>query len=354
VAKLGSTFNLLVFGMLNLAVIVMRESRIDSYDPSFRVPLYPWLPVFGILLSAVLIVEMGWLAIVFSIGVVLLGLLWFVRYARRRVERSGASRFVFARWGRYRHPELRTEFWEIIKEKGLREHDPYDEIVHHAEVIEVQARDDLARVIDVAAQKLAVHLPLSTSELADCLAGVVRQSESFVEQGVVFVPLVLPNLEHAHLVLARATEGMRAEAGAEDLQITGDIYGAVFLISPQHEPGQHLRVLAELAERPRDEAFLHAWRRISDHSKLKEMLLRDARFLVLFVGDDEATRSLAGMQVAELDLPSGGFIAVIRRRGELMEPRGDTVVQFKDSLTFIGEVGGIERLYRRYIDPATT
>ena len=49
VAKLASTFQLLIFALVNLAVIVMRESRIEAYDPGFRSPGYPWVQVVGLL-----------------------------------------------------------------------------------------------------------------------------------------------------------------------------------------------------------------------------------------------------------------------------------------------------------------
>ncbi|WP_372846946.1 APC family permease, partial [Pontiella sp.] len=59
IAKLASTFQLLVFAFVNIAVIVMRESGIKSYDPGFRSPFYPYIQIIGILISVVLIPEMG-------------------------------------------------------------------------------------------------------------------------------------------------------------------------------------------------------------------------------------------------------------------------------------------------------
>ena len=41
IAKLASAFQLMLFAMLSTAVIVMRESQIESYDPGFKSPLYP-------------------------------------------------------------------------------------------------------------------------------------------------------------------------------------------------------------------------------------------------------------------------------------------------------------------------
>ncbi|MDX1430359.1 MAG: APC family permease, partial [Rhodothermales bacterium] len=97
IAKLASAFQLFIFILVNLAVIVMRESRIRSYDPGYRSPLYPWMQVAGILSSLVLIIYMGWLAILFTIGVVLLCLIWYYRYARRNVIRDGAIYHWFER-----------------------------------------------------------------------------------------------------------------------------------------------------------------------------------------------------------------------------------------------------------------
>lgn len=351
-AKLGSTFNLLVFGLLNLAVIVMRESRIENYDPSFRVPLYPWLPLLGMLISALLIIEMGWLSISFSVGVIALGLLWYLYYARPKVDRSGAAHYVFARLGRYRHPGLQAEFWEIIKEKGLRDSDPYDEILRRAEVLEANPDDDFRRTLQKAAVSLATRAPLSADALAERFA-VDLPSEALIVPNAVLLHLRIADLERAELVLMRCPDGLDMttgiDMGLDKSLITDDVYAVFFLISPKAQVGQHLRVLAELAARPEDASFLPAWRSSSGHSQLKEILLRDACFLELFVGDDHMTSALAGTSLAKLDLPPGAFVAAIRRDGELIEPRGETVIQTGDALTMMGEEPAIERLFKRYV-----
>lgn len=62
VAKLASALQLLLFGLINISVIVMRESHIESYDPGFRSPMYPWVQIAGIVFPLILVAEMGWLA----------------------------------------------------------------------------------------------------------------------------------------------------------------------------------------------------------------------------------------------------------------------------------------------------
>ena len=62
-AKLASTFLILIFIGTNAAVIVLRESDAQWFRPSFRSPLYPALQVFGILSGAVMLGVLGWLAL---------------------------------------------------------------------------------------------------------------------------------------------------------------------------------------------------------------------------------------------------------------------------------------------------
>ena len=91
IAKLASAFQLLIFSMLCLSVIVMRETKLNSYDPGFRAPLYPWLQLVGASACITFIFMMGWLPVIFSSGIVVVGTVWYFAYARKRVERYGGD-----------------------------------------------------------------------------------------------------------------------------------------------------------------------------------------------------------------------------------------------------------------------
>lgn len=47
IAKIASAFLLFVFLSLCLAVIVFRESKMKSYEPAYKSPLYPWMQILG-------------------------------------------------------------------------------------------------------------------------------------------------------------------------------------------------------------------------------------------------------------------------------------------------------------------
>lgn len=89
-AKLASAFKILVFAMVNLALITFRESKLDWYEPEFESPFYPWLQLIGIIVGLVLVFQMGWLPIGGAVGLIALGAAWYKFGVHTEVEREGA------------------------------------------------------------------------------------------------------------------------------------------------------------------------------------------------------------------------------------------------------------------------
>ena len=84
IAKLASAFQLLMFLLVCVAVIVMRESRIDSYDPGYRSPFYPWMPIIGIISSYWLLSGMGTVPKLFSVAMIIVSVIWYMIYVKKR------------------------------------------------------------------------------------------------------------------------------------------------------------------------------------------------------------------------------------------------------------------------------
>jgi len=89
-AKLASAFQILVFSIINVAVVAFRESGIDSYEPSFASPGYPYVQIAGLLGGLALLTQMGTLPIVGAVGIVVGGVGWYLLYGRSRTDRTGA------------------------------------------------------------------------------------------------------------------------------------------------------------------------------------------------------------------------------------------------------------------------
>jgi len=350
IAKLASAFQLLMFGLLCLAVIVMRQSGLESYDPGFRSPFYPWMQIVGILAPFWVIAEMGWLPILFTFGLVAIAMLWYHGYARKRVDRHGAIYHVFERLGRRRYAGLDRELRSILKEKGLREEDPFEEVVARADVLTAKRGDSFEGIVRRASTRLSQRLPCTAETLTEGFLKGTRLGATPVAGGVALPHLRLPDINEPVMVLVRCPTPIEVT--------TGDVFGAegpprdtqaiFFLVSPDGNPGQHLRLLAELAGRVDQDGFLQAWQAAEDDQQLKEIMLRGDRYLSLPVLAGTATAPFIGKALRDIKLAEGCLVAVIRREGETIVPHGKTVINEGDWLTMIGSGRGIRDLRRQF------
>jgi amino acid transporter len=90
IAKLASAFQILVFGLVNVAVVAFREGS-PEYDPEFTSPLYPWVQLFGVITGGLLLTRMGTVALVGAAGITLGSVAWYLLYVRPRVSREGVA-----------------------------------------------------------------------------------------------------------------------------------------------------------------------------------------------------------------------------------------------------------------------
>jgi len=96
IAKLASAFQILVFVLINVAIVAFRHGEME-YEPSYTSPLYPWMQVFGVVSGLVLLTQMGETAILGAVVITVGSFVWYLVYARPRVEREGAATDVVRR-----------------------------------------------------------------------------------------------------------------------------------------------------------------------------------------------------------------------------------------------------------------
>jgi len=89
-AKLASAFQILVFSIINVAVVAFRESGVESYQPSFTSPAYPYVQVAGLVGGLGLLTQMGTFPILGAVGIIVGGVGWYLVYGRSRTDRTGA------------------------------------------------------------------------------------------------------------------------------------------------------------------------------------------------------------------------------------------------------------------------
>ena len=92
VAKFGSAFQIIVFILVNLALIGFREGAVDDYSPEFTSPLYPWMQIFGMASGFAVLTQVGFVPLAGAAAITVVSIIYFYVYVRPRTDREGAAR----------------------------------------------------------------------------------------------------------------------------------------------------------------------------------------------------------------------------------------------------------------------
>lgn len=138
VAKFGSAFQIIVFILVNLALVGFREGAVDDYDPVFTSPLYPWMQIFGMVGGFVVLTQIGLLPFAGAALITAVSIVYYYVYVRDRIDREGAARAGIRESAGDLAVERTRELFQSERE--------YDVLVALTEKTSPGAREDMLRV----------------------------------------------------------------------------------------------------------------------------------------------------------------------------------------------------------------
>jgi mannitol/fructose-specific phosphotransferase system IIA component (Ntr-type) len=349
IAKLASTFQLLIFLFINFSVIVFRKSKIESYDPGYKSPFYPYMQVIGMIISIILIAYMGWMAIFFTAVIVLMGVLWYQYYARVRVKREGAIFHWFALLGKYQYSELESEFMTIIKEKGLRQGDPFDETIIRSRITISENDTDFTHVLNYVSGIFSSEMHVKREDLVNefITASAIEPALIIPEVSILFAKK--EGIDHPSLHIVLSEKGISKPVNKNGIHSEDFIKIFFFLVNPAQEPRQQLRMLSRLIDIIERDDFVKEMLKLKSHREIKEYLLHNERYITIHLLPDTVQSEMVGKQLKEIKWPSEVLVALVERGSTTFAPNGNTRLLEKDVLTVIGEPKSIEQLYDQYL-----
>ena len=350
VAKLGSAFQLVIFGLINLCVIVMRESQLKYYHPGFRSPLYPWVQIAGMIIPVWLISEMGWLPSLMSTILIVLCIAWYHFFARGRVERYGAVHHVFERLGRVRSVSVDKELRTILGEKGLLEEDLYEEVIAEAPVLDYTKHMTFENIVRDVCSQIAKAEGIDGEELYEGFVLESRAGLMPLDHGIAAPNMRHHDVAHPRMVLVRSKIGIEIDLSESfgHLELDEPVRAFVFLVSPERHLGPHLRSVAQIATTVDAPDFLERWMECETDQQMRALLLRDERFLQLTVRKNGMASELVGKRLRDPQFPAGTLVALVHRDDSSFVPTSDEVIQDGDRLTIIGNPGAVDTLRQRF------
>ncbi|MBD3393848.1 MAG: amino acid permease [Chitinivibrionales bacterium] len=273
--KAASTVILLSNIFAHLSVIVMRESMIATYRPTYKAPLYPWLQIGGIAAFILLIVDMGMQPILFSLLFVSIGV---ILYFTRKGGKERVSAAIIHVVQRITNKELVTdglqsELRAIVADRDRIVKDAFDDAVESACHLEIEERCNLESLWNQVAGTL--ENCLSSRLPAASLAALLRRREAESSTAIsrfVAIPHVIVEGEGIfQVVFVRARDGVHFNADHPAVR-------AIFvLLGSKDMRNLHLRALAAIAQVVQHGSFEKAWMRARNERELKDLFLLSKR-----------------------------------------------------------------------------
>ena len=267
--KAASTVLLLTYLLANICVIVLRESRLTNYRPSFRAPGYPWLQISGALGFVVLVLEMGWHALMISLLLVLSGLAFYWLYGRIRYQREYALMHLVERITDRELVAggLEDELRDILRERDELCWDEFDDAVKRSSVLEVNDSPDADEVLARVALQAERSFGLNAERLGLSLKRRQLAGATELLPGITVSDAPHPDRDGLEMIMVRLEPPVRLAAEQSPSQ-------AMFaVLVGRDKSGAYLRTLAALAQIAGDAAFTHRWRSAQGADRLRDIML---------------------------------------------------------------------------------
>ncbi len=268
-AKTASAVILMTYVLTNLSVIIIRESNLSNYRPSFVAPLYPWIQIFTIFLFLYFIAQLGMSAIESSIGLILISLVIYFTYGKKNSSKEYALLHLLIRITdnlKLGH-NLESELRDIIHQRDDIELTEFDKIVMEAPIVDLENPTSLEELIKIEAENLSGILGKEQSELEKLF--FERENDiSTAITGFTAIPhIVLEDIDSFHMAVFRCRDGIRFSDKHPEIK-------AVFLFVSSPDLNKlHLQTLASIASLIKDENFREKWLEAKDEHYLRDLIL---------------------------------------------------------------------------------
>ncbi len=271
--KTASSVLILTYIFSCFSLIILRESKIQNYQPQFRSPLYPWLQIFGIIGFLFMMAGMGTKILIANILMISAGLFVYWFYGRIRTNREYALLHLIERITakEITSYSLESELKEVIRERDDILKDRFDNLIEQATILDIEDEITAEQFFQLAAEKMSEHLDVDTEFLYNLFLEREKESTTALTPFLAVPHIIVPGEHHFDILLARSKKGIKFSNDAPSVH-------AIFaLVGTKDERPFHLRALAAIAQIIQDSEFERKWLQARGTEELRDIVLLGKR-----------------------------------------------------------------------------
>jgi APA family basic amino acid/polyamine antiporter len=271
--KTASTLMIILFILVNASVIIMRESRIQSYRPKFKSPLYPYIHIFAILVYGFLIIDMGKIPLLITVGFIASSAVWYFIYASRRVSRASAAMHIVERVTSkdLKTVTLENELRDILLERDEITEDRFDKLIKNCEILDIKGKQTAEEVFNQVSTILEKRLDINKYVLVEKFLHREAEGGTVVQPGFAIPHIVIEGQHKFDVLLVRARDGIDFAHAPDPVRIMFVLAGS------QDERNYHLRALMAIAQIAQEKQFEHRWLTARDTESIRNLILLSTR-----------------------------------------------------------------------------
>jgi APA family basic amino acid/polyamine antiporter len=271
--KTASTVMIILFILVNMSVIIMRESKIQSYRPMFRCPLYPYLQIAAIVAYFALLADMGKVPLTICGLFIIFSAAWYFLYVRRNVSRASAIMHVVERVTdrQLKTVTLENELRDILLERDEIIEDRFDKLIHDCTILDIEQKTDSEQLFRRVADLFAKQFDEDEYVIFEKLLAREAEAGTVVQPGLAIPHVVIEGPNKFGIVLVRAKEGVTFPKSPEPVKIM------FFLAGSKDERNYHLRALMAIAQIAQEKDFEQQWLSARDIEGIRNLILLSTR-----------------------------------------------------------------------------
>jgi len=265
----ASTVFMMTFVLSSVATVVLRESGVQNYRPSFRAPLYPWPQIAGIIAFAFIVVEMGEEAFVVLAVLVLAGFCTYWFYGRKRTQRDSALLHLVRKIAdrKLASGSLELELKNIIRERDNIVEDRFDKLVERCAILDIGDPIDVKEFFGLAAEMIAERVKMTPEEVLELLLAREEDGGTVLTPSLAVPHVVLKGEKAFEILLARSRRGIWFSDAAPE------VHTVFILLGTKDQRHFHLQSLAAIAQVVQSPGFEERWMSAPDEQSLRDVVL---------------------------------------------------------------------------------